>query len=207
MVLTLIAWGARPDRIGERWVIASQARTGSTRRGARFRRAVRLHIALGIFFLLGGMAAASAAGKMAGQARFPKVSRRGLRPGIPPDLPAIGVTIAAVTVPGACLGRRISAALIVPLVLTGVLAVACAISIHRDPRDRRRYPGCRPPTLPLERGFLWHYPRGVAVARLSPFAVDLRIGVAGHPVHWPALAASSYSWGGAVRPEQSAASR
>ncbi|CAN5210355.1 MFS transporter [soil metagenome] len=153
MVLTLIAWGALADRIGERWVIAGGlALVALATVGALLSTG---YVALGIFFLLGGMAAAStnaASGRVV-VGWFPK-DRRGLAMGIRQTCQPLGVTIAAVTVPSLASAGGIGAALIVPLALTGVFAVASAIGI-RDPPRPVKEPGV-PTTNPYRSsGFLW----------------------------------------------------
>lgn len=133
MVLTLIAWGALADRIGEKWVISSGlALTALATLGAI---AAQGYVAMGIFFLLGGMASAStnaASGRVV-VGWFPK-ERRGLAMGIRQMSQPLGVTIAAVTIPTIAEGPGIAAALVLPLVMTAVLAVACALGIVNPPR-------------------------------------------------------------------------
>lgn len=188
MVLTLIAWGALADRIGERWVIASGlALVALASVGAVL---ATDYIALGIFFLLGGMAAASAnaaSGRVV-VGWFPK-DRRGLAMGIRQTCQPLGVTIAAVTVPTLASVGGIGAALIVPLVLTGVLAVACAISI-RDPPRPAKVPGMPTANPYRSSGFLW---RIHAVSLLLVFP-QFTLSIFGlvwlvTQLHWPALAA------------------
>jgi nitrate/nitrite transporter NarK len=136
MVLTLIAWGALADRIGERWVIAGGlALTALAALGAI---AAQGYVALGIFLLLGGMASAStnaASGRVV-VGWFPK-DRRGLAMGIRQTCQPLGVTIAAVTIPLIAAQNGVGAALVLPLVMTVVLAVACAIGIRNPPRAGR----------------------------------------------------------------------
>ncbi len=133
MVLTLVAWGALADRIGERWVItAGLVLTTIAAIGAIFAQG---YVALGLFFLLGGMAAASAnaaSGRVV-VGWFPK-DRRGLAMGIRQTCQPLGVTVAALTIAPLAAGPGIAAALLVPLVLTGVSAIACAIVIVNPPR-------------------------------------------------------------------------
>ena len=153
MVLTLIAWGALADRIGERWVITGGlALVAFASVGAILSTG---YLALGIFFLLGGMAAASsnaASGRVV-VGWFPK-DRRGLAMGIRQTCQPLGVTIAAVTVPTLASAGGIGVALIVPLALTAVLAATCAIGI-RDPPRAERVQGM-PTTNPYRSsGFLW----------------------------------------------------
>jgi len=153
MVLTLIAWGALADRIGERWVIAGGlALVTFASVGAILSTG---YLILGIFFLLGGMAAASAnaaSGRVV-VGWFPK-DRRGLAMGIRQTCQPLGVTIAAVTVPTLASAGGIRVALIVPLALTGVLAAACAIGI-RDPPRAERVPGMPTANPYRSSGFLW----------------------------------------------------
>ena len=133
MVLTLIAWGALADRIGEKWVIAGGlALTALAALGAVFADG---YISLGLFFLLGGMAAAStnaASGRVV-VGWFPK-HRRGLAMGIRQMSQPLGVTAAAVTIPTIASASGIAAALTVPLVLTALLAIACFVGIVNPPR-------------------------------------------------------------------------
>ncbi|MHC5796978.1 MFS transporter [Lacisediminihabitans sp. FW035] len=153
MVLTLIAWGALADRIGERWVISGGlALVAIASIGAVLAPG---YVALGAFFLLGGMAAASAnaaSGRVV-VGWFPK-DRRGLAMGIRQTCQPLGVTIAAVTVPTLATSGGIGAALVVPLALTSVLAVACAIGI-RDPPRAERVPGMATANPYRSNGFLW----------------------------------------------------
>jgi sugar phosphate permease len=133
MVLTLVAWGALADRIGERWVISGGlVLTSLAALGAIF---ATDYVGLGIFFLLGGMAAASAnaaSGRVV-VGWFPR-SRRGLAMGIRQISQPLGVTIAALSIPSIAATAGIGAALLVPFVPTTILAVACAIGIRNPPR-------------------------------------------------------------------------
>ncbi|WP_345069031.1 MFS transporter [Leifsonia kafniensis] len=133
MVLTLIAWGALADRIGERWVIAGGlALTAGAAVGTILAPG---YVSLGLFFLLGGMASAStnaASGRVV-VGWFPK-HRRGLAMGIRQMSQPLGVTVAAVTIPTIASSAGIAAALIVPLILTALLAAACAVGIRNPPR-------------------------------------------------------------------------
>lgn len=137
LVLTLIAWGALSDRIGERWVIASGlALTALAAVAAMY---VDSYVALGALFLVGGMASASpnaASGRVV-IGWFPK-ERRGLAMGIRQMCQPLGVAIAAVSVPLLAANGGIAAALIVPAVLCGVSAVLCAIGIVDPPRPPRK---------------------------------------------------------------------
>ncbi|CAN5238807.1 MFS transporter [soil metagenome] len=133
LVLTLVAWGALADRIGERWVITvGLALTTVAAVGAILAHG---YLALGLFFLLGGMAAAStnaASGRVV-VGWFPK-DRRGLAMGIRQTCQPLGVTVAALTIAPLAAGPGIAAALVVPLALTGLSALACAMVIVNPPR-------------------------------------------------------------------------
>jgi MFS family permease len=194
MVLTLIAWGALADRIGERWVIAGGlALVAIASVGAILAAGAATstnYVPLGIFFLLGGMAAASAnaaSGRVV-VGWFPK-DRRGLAMGIRQTCQPLGVTIAAVTVPTLASSGGIGAALVLPLALTGVLAVACAIGI-RDPPRAERVPGMPTANPYRSSGFLW---RIHAVSLLLVFP-QFTLSIFGlvwlvTELRWPALAA------------------
>lgn len=136
LVLSLIAWGALSDRIGERWVIAAGlAITAAAAVAAMF---VSSYVALGALFLVGGMAAASpnaASGRVV-IGWFPK-ERRGLAMGIRQMCQPLGVAIAAISVPLLAASGGIPAALAVPALLCGVSAVLCAIGIVDPPRPPR----------------------------------------------------------------------
>jgi sugar phosphate permease len=137
LVLTLIAWGALSDRIGERWVIsAGLAVTALAAFCAMF---VDSYLALGALFLVGGMASASpnaASGRVV-IGWFPK-ERRGLAMGIRQMCQPLGVAIAAVSIPLLAASGGIAAALVVPAVLCAVSAVLCAFGIVDPPRPPRR---------------------------------------------------------------------
>jgi MFS family permease len=152
MVLTLVAWGALADHIGERWVIAGGlALTALASVGALVSTG---YVALGVFFLLGGMGAAStnaASGRVV-VGWFPR-DRRGLAMGIRQTCQPLGVTIAAVTVPSLAAAGGIGLALVVPLALTAVLAVGCAIGIRNPPRAERATAAAANPYR--SSGFLW----------------------------------------------------
>jgi MFS family permease len=137
LVITLIAWGALTDRIGERWVIASGlAITALAAFAAMF---ASDYISLGALFLIGGMASASpnaASGRVV-IGWFPK-ERRGLAMGIRQMCQPLGVAVAALTIPQLAAAGGIGAALVVPAVLCAVSAVLCAIGIVDPPRPPRR---------------------------------------------------------------------
>ncbi len=137
MVLTLIAWGALTDRIGERVVIAGGlVLTTLATVGAWL--AAGDPVLLGLAFLAGGMTSAStnaASGRVV-VGWFPK-ERRGLAMGIRQMSQPLGVTLAAVTVPQLAETSGIRAALVLPIVLCAVLAVLCAIGIANPPRPAR----------------------------------------------------------------------
>ncbi len=136
LVLTLVAWGALADRVGERWVIAGgMALTALAALGAVFASG---YLGLGAFLLLGGAASGStnaASGRVV-IGWFPK-HRRGLAMGIRQMCQPLGVAVAAVTVPPLASSGGISAAMTLPLALTGALAVLSAIAIVDPPRPAR----------------------------------------------------------------------
>ncbi|WP_192841612.1 MFS transporter [Arthrobacter sp. ERGS1:01] len=191
MVLTLILWGALADRIGEKWVIAGGlALTALATMGAM---AAQGYVGLGIFFILGGMAAAStnaASGRVV-VGWFPK-DRRGLAMGIRQMAQPLGVTVAAVTVPTLAAGPGIAAALAVPLVLTAVLAVACGIWIVNPPRQAKPVGSAVVATAnPYRRNsFLWRI-HAVSILLVVPQFTLSTFGLVWlvTALHWDALAA------------------
>ncbi|WIJ45817.1 MFS transporter [Curtobacterium citreum] len=137
LVLTLIAWGAVTDRVGERVVIAGGlALTTATVVGAWL--SAGNPVLLGVAFLAAGMTSAStnaASGRVV-VGWFPK-ERRGLAMGIRQMSQPLGVTLAAVTVPQLAEGSGIRAALVLPFVLCAVLTLLCAVGIVDPPRPAR----------------------------------------------------------------------
>jgi Sugar phosphate permease len=154
MVLTLVAWGALADRVGERWVIAGGlALTAAAALGAMLASG---YLGLGGFLLLGGMAAAStnaASGRVV-VGWFPR-ERRGLAMGIRQMCQPLGVAVAAVAIPPLAASGGVEAAMSLSALLTAALAVVCAIVIVNPPRPER--PAiARPGDIPYRRtGALW----------------------------------------------------
>jgi sugar phosphate permease len=132
MVLTLFAWGALVDRIGERWVIT--VGLAVTAGAAFLAMTVDGYVAVGAFLLLGGMASAStnsASGSLV--VRWFPSSRRGLAMGIRQMAVPLGVTVAAVTVPVAAEAGGVPGALLVPGLVAAVFAVASGVGIRTAP--------------------------------------------------------------------------
>jgi MFS family permease len=155
MVLTLIAWGAVTDRTGERVVIAgglvltTLAVAGAWIAGGD-------PVLLGVAFLLAGMTSAStnaASGRVV-VGWFPK-ERRGLAMGIRQMSQPLGVTLAALTVPTLAETSGIRPALVLPVVLCAVLAVACAVGIVDPPRPPAAAVGPAAENPYRSTGFLW----------------------------------------------------
>ena len=134
MVLTLVAWGALADRFGERWVIAiGLALTAAAAVGAVY---AGDFVSIGVFFLLGGAASAStnaASGRVV-VGWFPR-ERRGLAMGIRQMSQPLGVTVAALVVPGMASAYGVGAAVAVSLALNAALAVVCGIWIVNPVRS------------------------------------------------------------------------
>ena len=137
LVLTLIAWGAVTDRVGERVVIAGGLALTTLTVVAAWATAGD-PLLLGVAFLAAGMTSAStnaASGRVV-VGWFPR-ERRGLAMGIRQMSQPLGVTLAAVTVPVLTETHGIRAALVLPFVLCAVLTVLCAVGIVDPPRPRR----------------------------------------------------------------------
>ncbi|MCD1268112.1 MFS transporter [Microbacterium sp. MEC084] len=155
LVLTLVAWGAVADRRGERFTITTGLVLGfGAALGAAFASG---YVWLGVFLVLGGMAAgsaSSASGRLV-VGWFPR-ERRGLAMGIRQMAQPLGTTVAAVAVPPLASAYGMRGAILLSVVLCGVLAIATAVGI-RDPHRVSHAPGGRP----LEAnpyvggGFLW----------------------------------------------------
>ncbi|MFD0481745.1 MFS transporter [Kineococcus sp. GCM10028916] len=132
MVLTLVAWGALADRVGERWVIAGGlALTAVCAAVAASTSGLPLGLALGF----GGAAAAStnaASGRVV-VGWFPR-ERRGLAMGLRQMSQPLGMAVAALVVPPLAGSAGIGAPLLLGAGVLAVLAVACAAGIRNPPR-------------------------------------------------------------------------
>jgi MFS family permease len=136
LVLTLVAWGALADRVGERWVIAcGMALTALAAIGAM---TASGYLGLGAFLLLGGAASGStnaASGRVV--VGWFRRERRGLAMGIRQMCQPLGVAVAALAVPPLAASGGVPAAMALPMVLTAVLAVLSAVVIVDPPRTDR----------------------------------------------------------------------
>jgi sugar phosphate permease len=136
VTLTLIAWGAAVDRFGERLILVTGLLlTGAAGIGAALADGT---VALCVFLLLGGMAAAStssASGRVV-VGWFPR-HRRGLAMGIRQMAQPLGVGMAAFIVPTVASRAGIGAALAVPAALAILAAVLCQVLIMDPPRPTR----------------------------------------------------------------------
>ena len=133
MVLTLVAWGALADRIGERRVIAGGLALTAVFAGvaAGTSGLVPLGVALGF----GGAAAAStnaASGRVV-VGWFPR-ERRGLVMGLRQVSQPVGVAVAALVVPPLAGSAGIGAPLVLSAGVLAGLALACAAGIRNPPR-------------------------------------------------------------------------
>ncbi|PZF57682.1 MFS transporter [Curtobacterium sp. MCSS17_008] len=157
LVLTLIAWGAVTDRVGERVVIAGGLALTTLTVVAAWASAGD-PLLLGLAFLTAGMTSAStnaASGRVV-VGWFPK-ERRGLAMGIRQMSQPLGVTLAAVTVPLLTETHGVRSALVLPFVLCAVLTALCAVGITDPPRPARAAPATVGATANPYRasGFLW----------------------------------------------------
>lgn len=156
LVITLVAWGAIADRFGERIVLAlGLALTAVATAGVMFSGSVPM---LGVMFVFCGMAAAStnaASGRVV-VGWFDR-DRRGFAMGVRQIAQPLGVTVAALTVPTLAAGGGISSAVLPPLLLLAVLAVACWLGIVNPPRAAAANAAAAPATVSPYRasGFLW----------------------------------------------------
>jgi len=189
MVLTLVLWGALADRVGEKWVIAGGlALTALATVGA-----ITAHgyVDLGVFLLLGGAASAStnsASGKVV-VGWFAK-ERRGLAMGIRQMCQPLGVTVAALTVPTIAAADGISAAFVLPLALTALLAVLCAVFVVNPPRAASVQTDVRAANPYRGSGFLWRI-HLVSILLVVPQFTLSTFGLVWlvTQLHWSALAA------------------
>lgn len=136
-MLTLIAWGAIVDAIGERFVLVSSLALTALGLGG----AVAAHDStffLGVLLFFAGAAAAgtsSASGRVV-VGWFPP-RRRGTAMGVRQMAQPIGVGLAAIAVPVVAAGNGVGTALVLPAAFAAITAVACAIGVldpERPPR-------------------------------------------------------------------------
>jgi sugar phosphate permease len=136
LVLTLIAWGYVVDRVGERIVLSlGSVLIAAAAFAAAF---VDSLFAVGVFLLLGGMAAASsnsASGRLV-VGWFPP-EQRGLVMGIRQTATPLGVGLGALVIPRVAESYSISAALLFPAIVCTVSAVVCAVFVIDPPRPPR----------------------------------------------------------------------
>lgn len=135
MVLTLFAWGALLDRIGERIVLSvGSALTALATFAAASMQSL---VGVGAFLFLGGMAAASAnsaSGRLV-TGWFPP-HQRGLVMGIRQTAQPLGIALGAEVIPELA-EQGLARALMFPATLCAVAAVACAIGVVDPPRRPR----------------------------------------------------------------------
>jgi MFS family permease len=136
-VLTLIAWGALVDRIGERTVlVAGLALTAAFAAGAAL---ASSYVLIGGLLLLAGMSAAStnaASGRVV-VGWFPP-EQRGFAMGIRQMAQPLGVGVAALTIPPLASAYGIGWALALTASTAGLMAIACALLISDPPRPSRQ---------------------------------------------------------------------
>ncbi|MGV9681036.1 MFS transporter [Nocardia sp. NPDC003482] len=163
----LIAWGYAVDRIGERAVLVAGPLVICVAGAAAA--TVTNYVALGALLFVAGMGAAStngASGRVI-VGWFPP-ERRGLAMGIRQTAQPLGVGIGALTIPVVAAAQGFSVAILVPAVMAGLAAAACAVGIVDPPR-----PGGAGATKPVNpyRGdaTLWRI-HGVSVLLVVPQA-------------------------------------
>ncbi|TAK68711.1 MAG: MFS transporter [Actinomycetota bacterium] len=135
MVTTLVAWGALTDRVGERGVITGGLVLTAVVAATAAAAANIGVVALGLAFLLCGMAAASsnaASGRVV-IGWFPR-DRRGLAMGIRQVAPLLGTALAAVTIPGLASRNGVAAALLLTAAIAAGVAVVCGLGLVDPPR-------------------------------------------------------------------------
>ncbi|MDT0478412.1 MFS transporter, partial [Streptomyces sp. DSM 41014] len=131
-----IAWGYVVDRVGERIVLTvGSALTAAAAFGAA---AAHSLVTVGLFLLLGGMAAASsnsASGRVV-VGWFPP-EQRGLAMGIRQTATPLGVGLGALVIPRLAESHGTATALRFPAVVCVLSAVICAVGVLDPPRPPR----------------------------------------------------------------------
>ncbi|WP_238439623.1 MFS transporter [Microbacterium sp. JZ31] len=172
LVLTLVAWGAMADRFGERLTITAGLVLGCAAAVGAWQ--AEGYGWLGVFLLLGGMAAgsaSSASGRLV-VGWFAR-DRRGLAMGIRQMAQPLGVTVAALAVPPLATAGGVGGAVLLSVGLTGAFAIACALGI-RDPHRPARPTGPAPATANpyVGRGFLWRIHAASVLLVVPQFALS-----------------------------------
>ncbi|MBV9514511.1 MAG: MFS transporter, partial [Mycobacteriaceae bacterium] len=137
MVFTLIAWGYAVDRLGERVVLA--VGSALTAAAAFAAAAATSIVAIGVFLLLGGMAAGSsnsASGRLV-VGWFPP-ELRGLAMGIRQTAQPLGVALGALVIPRLAHSHGIGTALLFPAVVCLASAAVSAVGVTDPPRPPRQ---------------------------------------------------------------------
>lgn len=155
VMLTLIAWGALADAVGERIVLAiGLLLTAAAGFGAIASTSL---LGTGAFLLLAGAGAASAnaaSGRVV-IGHFP-AHRRGLVMGIRQMAQPLGVGLASLTMPTLAEHHGIAAALWVPAIAAGVVGIGCGLLIVDPPRPPRSQAPAAQVTNPYRgSGVLW----------------------------------------------------
>ena len=136
MVLTLIAWGAVVDRVGERAVLSvGSGLTAAAALGAALAPSL---VWVAAFLFLGGMAAASsnsASGRLV--VGWFAAEQRGLAMGIRQTAQPLGVGLGALVIPRLAQSNGVGPALLFPAAMCALAAAVCAVAVVDPPRDSR----------------------------------------------------------------------
>ena len=136
MVLTLIAWGAVVDRVGERAVLSvGSGLTAAAALGAALAPSL---VWVAVFLFLGGMAAASsnsASGRLV--VGWFAAEQRGLAMGIRQTAQPLGVGLGALVIPRLAQSYGVGPALLFPAAMCALAAAVCAVAVVDPPRDSR----------------------------------------------------------------------
>jgi MFS family permease len=138
MMLTLIAWGAIVDRIGERLVLTVGLFLTSL--AALAASMSHAYVTIGAFLLIGGMASASsnaASGRVV-IGWFP-AEQRGLAMGIRQMAQPLSVALAALTIPPIAASHGLGPALLLPFATAAAACLACGLLLIDPPRPSRRH--------------------------------------------------------------------
>ncbi len=172
LLLTLVAWGAVVDRMGERWPMAAGlAITGVVVGGTALDPPDSLATVVGLL-VLGGMGAGSvnaASGRLI-MGWFP-VRERGIAMGIRQTSQPLGVAAAGLVLPTLAASEGPFAALVWPALACGVSAVLVALVAADAPRPTRE-PGAAPPASPYRTPTLWRVHAASALLVLPQFAIS-----------------------------------
>lgn len=172
LLLTLVAWGAVVDRVGERWPMAAGLGAAGLVVGAT---ALSPPTSLPVVVVLLALAGAAAASVNAASGRLImgwfSVDERGVAMGIRQTAQPLGVAAAGLVLPTLAASEGPFTALVWPA-LACLVSAALVVLVARDVARPARAPGEAPPGSPYRTPTLWRVHGASALLVLPQFAIS-----------------------------------